>query len=425
MSESASATSVSSTPYIPSPDLKIVEGMQMSILRYFAEVQQAKADGKPVVWSSVLVPKEIFQAMDVPVVYGNVLGAYASIFGLSAKYAELAEDFGIPRDCCAVHRCTVGVTCCAERDEFFDLAFAVPDLVIGSNYPCMAESKSPVAIADKFGIPAHFVDAPINTWGRETPEHAVRYLAGQFRGMIAFLERHGYKLDPERLKQQVAFWRDVNEVQGEIEVLKRASPAPMHAYDSVIAACSPLVLSSDMRRLDTWTRLRDELQEKVDRKLGIVEHEKLRLMWVGVPPLCDFKLLNYSERHGAVVVKSLVELLAGFTLDPKLMDPETPLESLARAHLCGPINPTGQGLVDYFVGAVRDYRIDGVLAVVKRTCGLLPSLQRLNQEAIREATGVPTVIFDLDGVDAREYDAAATHAAIDAFVEVLLARKGA
>jgi hypothetical protein len=37
-------------------------------------IQQAKADGKPVVFSSVLIPREILQAMDVAVIYGNVVG---------------------------------------------------------------------------------------------------------------------------------------------------------------------------------------------------------------------------------------------------------------------------------------------------------------------------------------------------------------
>jgi hypothetical protein len=49
---------------------------------------------------------------------------------------------------------------------------------------------------------------------------------------------------------------------------------------------------------------------------------------------------------------------------------------------------------------------------------------RLTKEAISRATGVPSVVFDLDGVDQREYDREAVKANIDAFIETLLARKG-
>ncbi|MBI5501739.1 MAG: 2-hydroxyacyl-CoA dehydratase [Deltaproteobacteria bacterium] len=410
-------------PPLPLPDLKVVEEMQLGIVDGFAEVQLAKAQGKPVVFSSVLLPKEIFQAMDVPVVYGNVLGAYASIFGLSGKYCGIAEDLGTPRDVCAVHRCTIGVACADERDDFFNMAFAVPDLALANNFPCASEAKSFLAVVDKYGIPHHVVDTPIRSWDGELPDHAVRYLAGQYRGMVAFLERHGYRMDLERLREEIAFTKALNTLMAEIEICKQAVPAPMSAYDSVIAATAPLVLGKEKRTLAIFERLRDELRDRVRRGKGVVENERLRLLWIGVPPLCDFKLVNYSEHRGAVVAKNLVELLAGFMLDPALIDPQYPFESLARAQLENPLNPPGRGLIDYFVRATREYRIDGVLGAVKRTCAMLPSVQRLTKDAIQRATGVPTIIFDLDGVDAREYDAASTHATIDAFLDVLLARK--
>jgi hypothetical protein len=51
-----------------------------------------------VVWCSVLTPKEILHAMGVAAVYGELLGGYASIFGLSGKYGQLAEKDGLSRD---------------------------------------------------------------------------------------------------------------------------------------------------------------------------------------------------------------------------------------------------------------------------------------------------------------------------------------
>ena len=411
---------------VPAPDLEVIADMQGAILTGLESIQQAKASGKPVVWCSVLAPKEILHALGVAVVYGELLGGYASIFGLSGKYCQFAERNGLSRDVCAVHRCSVGMAVCEpeERDEFFNNAFAPPDLVIGSNFPCMSESKSFLQVVRKYDVPYYFIDAPINTWGREIPEHAIAYYAAQFQGLIDFLVEHGYKFDPQRLKEEVAFTKALNAILQEIEEYRRAVPSPMKAYDTIVATTTPLVLPEEMRNLQLFEKLRDQLKERVARGIGIVENEKLRLLWLGIPPLCDFHLLNYPERHQAVVAKSMLEFLTGFTLDPELIDPERPLESLARAQLASPANPLIQGSVDYFVQAVRDYRIDGVIAVVKRTCGLIPGMMRLTKEAIYKAAGVPAVIFDLDGVDQREYDRAAAQANIDSFIETLMARKG-
>jgi len=190
-------------PSIPLPDLEVVEEMQMGIVGRFGDIKKAKAEGRPVVWASVVMPKEIFFAMDVAVVFGDMLGAYASIFGLSAKYCQAAEEMGISRDVCAAHRCTVGFACCDDRDPFFDGAFAVPDLAVGSNCPCMSMSKSFLHVARKYDLPSYFIDAPVNTWGRDIPDHAVRYYADQLQGLIDFLCAHGYTFDPEKLREEV------------------------------------------------------------------------------------------------------------------------------------------------------------------------------------------------------------------------------
>jgi len=416
-------TADSTIPEIPLPDLKVVEEMQMGIVTGLAEIQKEKAAGTPVVWCSVLTPKEILNSMDVPCVYGNVLGAYASIFGSSGKYCQVAEDDGLSRDVCSVNRCQVGVALCDDRDAFFENAFVVPDLAIGSNFPCTSESKAFLHVAARYNCPYYVIDTPINTWGRDIPDHAVEYCARELEGMIRFLEKHGFKFDMDRLKQEVAFTRALNTVMGEIEVLKRAIPMPMRAFDTVIAMTAPLALAREARKLGLFERLRDELRGRVERGYGVVENERLRLMWVGLPPLYDFTLLNYPEKHGAVIPKSMLEFLVGFTMDPDLMDPDRPLESIARAQLASPANPAYASAVEYFVRAARDYRVDGVVGVVMRSCGLVPGLQRLAKEAIQDATGVPVAILDLDGADQRDYDPGSIKAHLDSFIETLLARK--
>ena len=50
-------------------------------------------------------------------------------------------------------------------------------------------------------------------------------------------------------------------------------------------------------------------------------------------------------------------------------------------------------------------------------------MQRLTKDALLEKAGVPSIVFDLDGVDEREYDPHAAKASLDSFIESLLERK--
>ena len=96
MSEKATET-LDEMP-VPLPDMDVVEEMQMGIVTRFADVHQQKAEGRKVLYCSVLTPKEILLAMDVATVYSDVIGAYASIFGHSAEYCQVAEKEGLSRD---------------------------------------------------------------------------------------------------------------------------------------------------------------------------------------------------------------------------------------------------------------------------------------------------------------------------------------
>jgi len=69
------------------------------------------------------------------------------------------------------------------------------------------------------------------------------------------------------------------------------------------------------------------------------------------------------------------------------------------------------------------FNIDGVVAVVKRSCGLIPPYLRQIKDAVYKETGVPTTIFDLDGLDTRDYDDVTTRINLESFIETLLASK--
>jgi benzoyl-CoA reductase/2-hydroxyglutaryl-CoA dehydratase subunit BcrC/BadD/HgdB len=120
----------------------------------------------------------------------------------------------------------------------------------------------------------------------------------------------------------------------------------------------------------------------------------------------------------------MLEYLVGCPLDPELLDPDRPLESIARAMLASPVNPLYRLSVEWIVQQARDYKVDGAISVVKRSCGLVPGMQRLVKDALLRELGVPSVVFDLDAVDEREYDPAAAKKTLDLFVDTLLARKG-
>jgi benzoyl-CoA reductase/2-hydroxyglutaryl-CoA dehydratase subunit BcrC/BadD/HgdB len=405
--------------------LKTTQKVFDRMMTFASEVQKAKSEGKPVVWSSILIPQEIFHAMGVPVIAVEGIATLVSVMGLSGRYCELTEDEGYSRDVCAFQRAYMGCALAAGSDPFLEGIFVPPDIVVASNFSCMSSSKSFLFTVDRYGCPYFFWDIPLGIWREDNvPDYAVDYCVSQLEGLIRFLEEHGYKFDEDRLKHEIDISRRIMIIREEVDEYSRAVPAPIGGLDGFLSPLLVAHLWSGEIGLELLEELRDELKERVENKVGIIEDEKLRLFWYTLPAMYNMELLHYPEQYGAVIVKSTAEWLVGAALEPGTLNPDKPLQSLAVKAIAAALNPPCSTIVDFAVDVVKRYKVDGVIAPVKRSCGLIPGTIRLVKDAIFEKTGVPTVIFDLDYADSREYDDAAVKANLDPFIETLLASKG-
>ncbi|MBI2957742.1 MAG: 2-hydroxyacyl-CoA dehydratase [Chloroflexi bacterium] len=402
-------------------DLRTEADVQRARKSYWMGVREAKRKGVPVVVAFGLLPREIWYAMDVPVVGAESLAIQVSARQLSARYCEIAEQRGFSRELCAVHLSLIGMAGDEDRDPYLDQVFVEPDIIIGSSFACMSESKSFLYWVERFGCPFYVVDIPPNPWPGGVPRHAVEYLAGEFRRLIAFLETYGFRYRESRLRGAVQNSRRTMELWQEIEGYRARVPAPISAIDALHCIGKPLVLSlgSDSC-LQLFEGLRDEVAERVRSGHVALEDERLRLYMVGVPPLYRLDLLDYPARYGAVIVKSDVDILGGSLIEPRLLDPEHPIESLAMKQIVDMVNPCFDGRAESAVRTVRDYRVDGVIGLNKRGCRNLPASLRLIKDAVYREAKTPMTVFDLDGIDSREYDESQVMSNIDSFVETLL-----
>jgi benzoyl-CoA reductase/2-hydroxyglutaryl-CoA dehydratase subunit BcrC/BadD/HgdB len=167
----------------------------------------------------------------------------------------------------------------------------------------------------------------------------------------------------------------------------------------------------------------DEIKERVENNIGVIDNEQIRLLWFLSPPIYNFELLHYAEKYGAVVVQSWIELVfSGY--DQTLLDPANPLESIARKLMCRPDSPNFQFFPEAMIKVVKQLKVDGVIDAVMRSCGVVPGLLRTLKDGVFKATGVPSLLVDADYSDDRECDETAVKASLDTFIATLLRKKG-
>lgn len=404
--------------------LQTTDEVMADMFGYWQEIKRRKAEGTPVVLAPVTMPYEIFRAMDVPVEPLDNIGSMVPALRLAPKYCEIAEQRGLPRDTCSLARCFVGLLHAGDDiDPVLNDLYTPPDVIVGASYLCPVQNNGFLHAAKHLNAPYFLFDGPVNCWGKNLPGHAVDYYVRQFEDLIRFLERFGFKMDWEKLRSEIEATKRILALQEEIETYMRAVPAPMGGVD---VCFSPLV-SAHLRgrqALPLQEKKRDELRERVESGIGVIDGETLRLLWYVSPPLYNFELLHYPEKFGAVVVTSWIErTFIGY--DPSVLDPDRPLESLAKRLLTRVDGPTFQFLPGELIRIVKDLKIDGVVAAMMRSCSVMPAQMRRLRDDLLEATGVPTLLVDVDYLDSRECDETQITGSLDSFVATLLEGKGA
>ncbi|MBI4216018.1 MAG: 2-hydroxyacyl-CoA dehydratase, partial [Chloroflexi bacterium] len=236
----------------------------------------------------------------------------------------------------------------------------------------------------------------------------------------------------DRLNELIDLDHETHKVYWEAYELRKAVPGPLPSQDTMNTFIARVFMPCEPATLDFYTRLRDEVKERVDKKLGVIPNEKFRVMWAGgLPPWHNMGIYNYFESLGAVSVFET-------TYNPGEPNPLPsaekyhPLERMVRQQYDAmdedrkrAFGPGGSGYpqIETLKDYIRDYQIDGLVMHSTKSCRAMSIGQTMNRDIIKKYAPVPVLSLESDIIDARDYSEADTRARIEAFVETLDAIK--
>lgn len=213
-------------------------------------------------------------------------------------------------------------------------------------------------------VPVYMIDP---TYGRTDADY--RYVADQLRELIAFYEKNcGVKYDEAKLREivdetnvQYALWAECNEYM-------KASPAPMPSFvmqDAFWYLMQHLLPCGDKRVTQVMTMVRDMCRANVEKGVGPVMDEQIRIYWPDLDPVWDNELAAWlAEEWGAVVVASFTGLTPYEKIDTSTED--SMLIGLAKRGTTEvPMIRQGRGFVDLFIEdvtkGVTEYNCNAVI----------------------------------------------------------------
>jgi benzoyl-CoA reductase/2-hydroxyglutaryl-CoA dehydratase subunit BcrC/BadD/HgdB len=376
------------------------------------------------------------------------------------RYLERAESLGLSRSLCTYALCGIGFD--NWREELGEMppdapwgGQVRPDFMISSGQIlCDPRSKWYQATQQYMpDVPIYNIDLPYPLFEKDTDHRAMwgyyhRYIVEEYRGLVAFLEEHtGKKMDYDRLEELVDLSDRTWDLIHETYEMRRAVPCPMGTGDAMNTMVPMSFMMATQEAYDFYLDLNRELKEKIERKEGVVEDEKYRLLWGGgLPSWFALQDFNYFNSKGAVFP---AETTYRMVLPIEEMDlPKTsdPIEHLAWRWLGfwtywydkARKRPGSEPDVERLIHYIEDYRIDGVVMHEAFSCrtwhvGLIWQLHQLakiyrpipvfsagagrkKEEGKRE---LPSLVLESDIIDISSYSEVDTRNRIDAFIETL------
>ncbi|MEW6529235.1 MAG: 2-hydroxyacyl-CoA dehydratase family protein [Thermodesulfobacteriota bacterium] len=403
--------------------LKAAKELNRVVTEYYVECGRAKTEEKPVGWLPPMNGAiEIFYAMDIQPVFPENWSPICAAFGLAERNFEVAEGMGYSRDLCGYMRNIIGYVHGLMNEEGTPLGgLPEPDILLSPGGGCVPVIKIFQELERRFPkakvYPADLPQVPTE----EILPHHLDYSIAEINRLVDFLsEATGRKLDLDRLREVVKLSDRACELWDEIMTYRRCIPTPFSAAEIGIMFVM-VTRQGTQTAVDFLTTVRDEVKEKSAQGLGVLEQEKIRLFWDNIPLWYNMGLFNHFEGMGGVVVAETYSSAWSLRLDT-----DRPIEALALKSLksyplvsCVSVDKR----VEMVVKACKEYSIDGAILHRNKSCLPITLGQMDIKKALEAELGIPSIVIDADHMDSRNFSVDQFQTRVDAFMEMLLAKK--
>ena len=387
---------------------------------YFAKARQAKREKRLVGWTFGIVPLELLHALGVVPLSTESFSSLLSSKDQITQYLDIATEMGFPQDACPVHLATIGYLFSGK-----EVMIPKPDFILGTSMVCDTAAKSFQVILNHLGVPSYFLDTPLNTAGDEEDqspsEEALLYYESQLKEFISFIEGLTKRpIEDERFKKTFVLATRATYLWEKINQLRRSIPCPMGVLDEMSAMYPLIQLRGTEEAVGFFQILLAEVRQRVEKRQGLIEEERYRLLWLGPSPGYDSAIFNYFEEFGAVLVKTDFDqehMVKG-------LDPDDPIATLAKGMIMNPFNGSISRQISLARRLIEDYRVDGIVTYSSLGCQVYGGKYLALIESVKKEFGIPFLLLEGNIMDFRGYQGEETRRKIRDFIKILEIRTG-
>lgn len=404
--------------------LKAREIMGKFLNQHYVDAHQAKKDGRKIVWTIGQMDTNAVVAMDYLPVYPENHATLCGARGVSTELCEIAEAHDFSPDLCSYARNDLG-NLFSEGAKSPVGGLPRPDLLLVATM-CNTHLKWWEDLSHYFGVPLLALDTPYLQDGmnQEEVDGVLAYVQDQLQEHITRLEYiTDRKFNWDGFQQALSYTSEAGKLYEQFLTSTRHVPAPITSFDTFIHLGPLMVGRGFPEAVDYYKVLNAEVEERVRTRVSAIGEEVYRLYWDNIPVWFKVGYLGRKfASYGAAIVAASYPLawVGAFAR----LDPENPLESIARGQTFIFLNRGTQFRIDLLRQILADYKVDAMVMQMSRSCKPYIMEQVVIGKEVEKLTGLPAVTLEADMVDSRLFNEAEIESRIESFMEMVARSKG-
>lgn len=387
---------------------------------YYHELDAASKSGKQkIAWCTSVGPAEILRGMGFLIYFPETHSAMLGSTRMATELIPKANAIGYSPEICSYLTADIG----AFLQGVTPLSKAFPgieripgcDVLVYNTNQCRDVQDWFAWYSRQFGVPSVGIETHRNI-GTVTDTH-VSSIVGQMESLVEPLEKiAGRRLDMDELKQAVALSRQCSDLWEEVLATAAAVPSPLTFFDGTTLMGPAVVGRGTQKAIDVYKLLLEELHERIAQGVGAIGEEKYRIYWDGMPVWG--RLGPHSKLFAGLKANVIASTYCSSWIFSAL-DPEKPMESMARAYTELFIVRSDEYKENYIKGKLELFHCDGIIYHDAKTCPNNSNCRYGLPQRLQAQTNIPALMINGDLNDLRLLSDEQTKTNIEAFIEQL------
>ncbi|MGB9857163.1 MAG: 2-hydroxyacyl-CoA dehydratase subunit D [Dictyoglomaceae bacterium] len=352
---------------------------------------------KKVVVTNILMPTEIFFALDLYPLLPEVASAFTSALGWASKTLFDSEEIIYSKDLCSVHRNVIGLT----KDKILPK----PDFIVSTSHPCHSALHSFFLISQFFGGEYFPIDAPLKD------QNSVNYTAKKLEKIFFYIAKDLKIKNPIKgLERAIKYSNDARKYLLEINELRKKY---LVIDGERFLDYAGMIFSTfgSLWGVRFFKTLRDEIKSRIERKKFISCNK--RIYWLHLGPYFKTDFFDWLREKSCCIVFEESSKVYWDELDEK-----DPFISLAKKVINAKIFSDVEERFKLALEGVKEYKAQGVIIFNQWGCRQGAGNSYILRKKLIE-NGIPAIVIDGDLIDASNFPSEQIKTRVEAFLEVL------